>query len=370
MALQRISGKEAWEALLQPEGEHGDVWWNRKTRDDSLGKNAMVHRYGAGIVRPGARRRPLLAGQRPVFAIGSCFARRIEDALARAGVPILSSSRVVRQAGLQLFGVSWDFWNKYSTYAILNELRWALEPGDGYPEAALVEIAPGAYWDHHVHLGSSNLKQQLGSNPLTKETLLTFHRALTGVFREIRRAEVIVITLGLNEVWLDQETGLRLNDPASRYAVERHRDRFVLEIPDAETNLANLDAAYALIKRSCVHEPAIVVTVSPVPLLATFTGDDVLVANTLSKSTLRYVAGAWVARHPEIVYFPAYEMVLNSSRDLVWDADQVHVSDPFADLIVQHFLGLFSARPEDPRERLLWQLRTTRLPDARAQQTP
>jgi|SRR5665213_1678564 len=57
--------------------------------------------------------------------------------------------------------------------------------------------------------------------------------------------------------------------------------------------------------------PAIrfVLTVSPVPLIATASGQHVLVATVQSKSTLRAVAGDLAADRSEIDYFPSYEIV-------------------------------------------------------------
>jgi hypothetical protein len=69
----------------------------------------------------------------------------------------------------------------------------------------------------------------------------------------------------------------------------------------------------------------ILLTVSPVPLLATFTGRDVVIANTFSKSVLRTVAEEWAADKVNVNYFPSYEIVCNSQRDVAWQDDLRHV---------------------------------------------
>ena len=53
----------------------------------------------------------------------------------------------------------------------------------------------------------------------------------------------------------------------------------------------------------------VIITVSPVPLVATATDQHVLVATTYSKAVLRVAAGEVAAALPEVVYFPAYELV-------------------------------------------------------------
>ena len=58
----------------------------------------------------------------------------------------------------------------------------------------------------------------------------------------------------------------------------------------------------------------IILTVSPVPLIATATGDHVLTASIYSKSVLRVAAAELARLEPEIAYFPAYEIVTGHRR--------------------------------------------------------
>ena len=53
----------------------------------------------------------------------------------------------------------------------------------------------------------------------------------------------------------------------------------------------------------------IILTVSPVPLTATYTDEHVLVATSLSKAILRAVCGMMVSKHESVHYFPSYEMI-------------------------------------------------------------
>jgi hypothetical protein len=82
----------------------------------------------------------------------------------------------------------------------------------------------------------------------------------------------------------------------------------------------------------------IVVTVSPVPMWVTFTGQDVVLANTATKSLLRTAAGAWTRNHANVHYFPGYEIVLNSARSVVWERDGRHVRPPFVRQIMELFV--------------------------------
>ena len=82
----------------------------------------------------------------------------------------------------------------------------------------------------------------------------------------------------------------------------------------------------------------VVVTVSPVPLMNTFSTMDIVVANTWAKSLLRAVAQEWASAHPNVDYFPSYEIVQNSDRAAVWEDDLRHVRGQGAQHIMELFL--------------------------------
>jgi len=102
-------------------------------------------------------------------------------------------------------------------------------------------------------------------------------------------------------------------------------------------NLANLEAIHGLLSQYGHSDFHVVVTVSPVPLMNTFSTMDIVVANTWAKSLLRAVAQEWASAHPNVDYFPSYEIVQNSDRDAVWERDLRHVKGAGA----QHIMGLF-----------------------------
>ena len=72
---------------------------------------------------------------------------------------------------------------------------------------------------------------------------------------------------------------------------------------------------------------------------ATFTGEDIIVANTLSKSTLRGAAGWWAAAHERVHYFPSFEIAMNAQREVAWYQDGLHVHHK----VVRHIVDLFTS---------------------------
>ncbi|HEY5799313.1 MAG TPA: GSCFA domain-containing protein, partial [Burkholderiaceae bacterium] len=72
--------------------------------------------------------------------------------------------------------------------------------------------------------------------------------------------------------------------------------------------LADLDAFIA--ELTAVNPGIrILFTVSPIPLVATNTDDNVLVASSYSKSVLRAAAGEVAGKHANVAYFPSYEII-------------------------------------------------------------
>src|SRR5438128_10153755 len=90
--------------------------------------------------------------------------------------------------------------------------------------------------------------------------------------------------------------------------------RYEFHLTGFAENLANLEAIYELLRRYGHPDFHIVVTVSHVHLMNTFSRMDIVVANTWAKSLLRAVAHEWAAAHPHVDYFPSYDIVQSSDR--------------------------------------------------------
>jgi hypothetical protein len=66
----------------------------------------------------------------------------------------------------------------------------------------------------------------------------------------------------------------------------------------------------------------VILTVSPVPLAATYEARHVLQSTTYSKSVLRIVAEQLRERHPAIEYFPSFEIITGAfSRGAYFEED-------------------------------------------------
>src|SRR5690606_27730028 len=121
--------------------------------------------------------------------------------------------------------------------------------------------------------------------------------------RSVRDTRVIILTMGLVEVWYDKMSGLYLNGPPPKAIITAEPDRFELHVLSYEDVITALEAIHALIAKHCRSDAQILITVSPVPFKVSFTGRDALSANTYSKSVLRAAVETFARAHENVDYF-------------------------------------------------------------------
>ena len=264
------------------------------------------------------------------YAIGSCFARGLENSLA--GHKIAVESAAPEFAKLQPAnkeGSGLGFTNKYNTYSMLNELRWALDPDAEFPRASIVQLTDTTWYDPHT----TPMLDFVGFDETLERRAL-----MQSVTKRIKDCRAVILTLGLAEVWRDVKADVFLNCTPIPSLFRTQPDRYEFHLTDFDENLRNLEAIYALLSRYGHPDFHIVVTVSPVPLMNTFSTMDIVVANTWAKSLLRAVAHEWAGGHGNVDYFPSYEIVQNSDRAAVWEPDLRHIKGAGA----QHIMELFA----------------------------
>ena len=178
---------------------------------------------------------------------------------------------------------------------------------------------------------------------------------LAAVKTMIETLDVFVFTLGLTESWISKidgavfpvvpGCGVGLYD-AARYDFHNFR---VSEI------VSDLKAALDLL-RSVNPAEKILLTVSPVPLVATMTDRHVLQATVYSKSVLRAAAEEIVLDDPSVTYFAAYEIVTSTMNTPQYFAvDKRSVTNPAIDHVMRCFFEMFApgSQPRAISEALL-----------------
>jgi len=225
-------------------------------------------------------RAPLIGRTTRVIASGSCFAQKFANHLLERQYCLLngsesnggeSNAHVVRiHAGMT------------TTFSMRQHLEWALEG----------KVLDQPFW-HGFDADA------LGFDEEARRA----HRS------RYLRAEVFILTFGLAEIWEDKVTG-----EAFWRAVPRDQldpARHVFRVSSVTENLENLRFIYRTIRRHC-PTAQIVVTLSPVPLQATFRRQSCIAANTVSKAILRAaIDSLWheVCHEGFLHYWPSYEIV-------------------------------------------------------------
>ncbi len=264
------------------------------------------------------------------YAIGSCFARGIELSLIKHKIAVESAApefAKFQPVNKEVSGLG--FTNKYNTYSILNELRWALDPEAVFPLESIVQVTKATWYDPHTNptLSLVGLEETLDRRAL-----------MQAVTKRIANCRAVIVTLGLAEVWRDAQADVFVNRTPLPSLFKTQPGRYEFHLSSFAENWANLEAIYALLAQYGHPDVHVIITVSPVPLMNTFSSMDIVVANTWAKSLLRAVAQEWAQVHNNVDYFPSYEIVQNSDRAAVWERDLRHVRGAGAQHIMELFL--------------------------------
>lgn len=291
------------------------------------------------LASPTARPSFRIGAEDTIFAIGSCFARNVEKALQSAGKRVLSREFDLGEIGDSL-GDTANFFNKYSIHSVLNELRWALDR-DTFPgEEIFYMLNKERYSD--PQLGIPKLDFPI-------EDILAFRHAYLDAMAQVAEADVIILTLGYVETWYDTKLDLYLNIAPPVQLVKDDPERFEFRVLSYQDVLEALEEFHALLIKHRKKPLKMLVTVSPVPLIATFRDMDVLVANTYSKSVQRAALDQFLLDKDGVDYFPSYEFVTLSNPTVAWSrGDYRHVSPDVVARIMSNVLVNYVDGAEDP----------------------
>lgn len=164
---------------------------------------------------------------------------------------------------------------------------------------------------------------------------------LAAVRRLFEQLDILVFTLGLTEGWRSKQDGAvypvcpgcgaGTHDPGKHEFVNVGVDDVV----------ADLEAFLERLHR-VNPQGRMILTVSPVPLVATMEPYSVLVATTQSKAVLRVAADVIARSRSDVAYFPAYEIITGSYARGEYFADDLRtVTSTGVDHVMRCFYELF-----------------------------
>ncbi len=274
---------------------------------------------------------------------GSCFARRLSERLRRAGFAYLDVEPALPWLSAEdraawNYGVySARYGDVFTSLQLLQMLERALGLRASTEDAW---EAPGGFVDPYRPLVQPD---PFGS---VEELRSARESHLAAVRRLFETVEVFVFTLGLTEAWTAADgTALPLC-PGKRFGTfdpERYRFR---NLTVAE-NVAALESFLALLAR--INPGArVLLTVSPVPLVATMEDRHVLASTTYSKSVLRVAAEEVRQRHANVDYFASYEIVTATGNPHYFAEDRRSVTEAAVDHVLRSFFAHFVDGSDPP----------------------
>jgi|GEM_PF-2605508 len=258
-----------------------------------------------------------------LLVLGSCFARDSMHGMLQRAIGRLSKQDR-EPLGAQLG-------HKYNAPSLLQALRWARQ--QSFNDDLLIELSDGDWFDGHLH--------PVSHQP-SKEAALQRHvAALQALTNDLQQATIAVLTFDNIEYFVDCHSDAILNTPPPIDLIDDFSARFTFHRASAEETQRDIKSICGELWKA---NPAlrIITAVSPIPIDATFSGDDILVANQLCKSTLlvalQTVVREFAAQDRPIQYCPTYELItLQPQRDQVWrerdlndEPDGRHLQDAFA----------------------------------------
>lgn len=161
---------------------------------------------------------------------------------------------------------------------------------------------------------------------------------------------VFVFTLGLTEAWRRKDDGAVF--PLAPGVAAGAMDGDIYEFVNFETHEVIEDLQQFLLRLESVNADCkVILTVSPVPLIATYEQRHVLASTTYSKSALRAAADHIVRRYSSCEYFPSYEIITgNFSRGAYFEADLRSVREEGVGHVMRLFMEHYS-QGADIKER-------------------
>lgn len=272
-----------------------------------------------------------------IVTAGSCFAQHIGRALSGRGyqwydaepAPTYLTPDDANRFNYGIF--SFRTGNIYTPKMLLQWLHLAFDAGE----------VPDEIWQQEGRFYDP-LRPVIEPEGFASEDELRDARETTlAALRDaVTRAQVFVFTLGLTECWENRETGLQYAMcPGTTAGATFDPDRHEFRNGGFRTLYKELQQALRLM-RAKNPDIKVLLTVSPVPLTATASGEHVLTATSYSKSVLRAVAGQMQAELKFVDYFPSYEIITHPVfRGMFYGPNMRSVEKTGVDTVMGHFFA-------------------------------
>jgi hypothetical protein len=238
-----------------------------------------------------------------IATAGSCFAQHISRTLTERGFRYLVTENFEPYPGAtnENYGVfPARFGNIYTTRQLVQL----------FDRAYRAFVPKVDYWvrQDRAVIDPFRPRIQTSGFPTADNLRADRERHLSAVRRMFETCDAFIFTLGLTEAWISAADGavfpLAPGAVASDLADSDYRFHNFSTFEVVDDLIGFLD------RLNSVNPTAkVILTVSPVPLIATYEDRHVLVSTVASKSILRAAVEEVIRQKPGLAYFPSYEIV-------------------------------------------------------------
>jgi len=271
-----------------------------------------------------------------IATAGSCFAQHITKRLKHHGFNILDAEPPppgLAETSHQKFGYSMYSARYGNIYSVRQLLQLA-------QEASGVRFPQNFIWNKDGRFYDA-LRPGVEPKGLDSPEEVFNHRQIhiSRVRKIFETLDLFIFTLGLTEMWIHKESGTVYPTAPGTLAGEFDEDIYEFKNAQFGEIIEDFNEFQNTLKKIRSEKPfKIILTVSPIPLTATASGNHVLNSTTYSKSILRAVAGQISQNQPEIDYFPAYEIVNNPRlHSTAFSGNLRSVRDETVAVVMRHF---------------------------------
>lgn len=279
-----------------------------------------------------------------VATAGSCFAQHISRTLQKQGfnyyVAEIGDEKLnSTEADQKNYGVfSARFGNLYSARQLVQLFDRAY--GSYYPQDKVWTRDDGKYVDP--------FRPQVEPDGFNSIDALENDRNkhFFAVREMFEKLDVFVFTLGLTEAWRRRSDGAIFPLAPGVVAGEMNHD--IYEFVNFNVGEVVSDLQNFITRLLSVNPKAkMIITVSPVPLIATYEDRHVLVSTTYSKSALRAAAEEICKQNKNCEYFPSYEIITgNYTKGEYFESDLRSVKPEGVEHVMRLFMQHYSSEAQ------------------------
>jgi hypothetical protein len=253
-------------------------------------------------VKPSARK---ITYSTPILFMGSCFSDAIGKKLTSLKFPVSYN----------------PFGTLFNPASIADDIRLLMQ-NKPYP-ADLLHFHNGQWISFHHYTGFSH--------PDKDACLENINSRLATSSALLRQARFLFVTLGTALTYRFNETGRIVANchkiPAAAFT------RYLLSPDDITGTFDNLLTDLKVFNT----ELFVILSLSPVRYWK-----DGAVNNQKSKAILHYAIDCLLEKHPDVQYFPAYEIFMDELRDYrFYASDMLHPSESGSDYVFKRFTDAF-----------------------------